>query len=298
MMKILITGSNGLLGQHLVKLLLEKKFSVTALGKGPDRLSFSTDPLYKYVEADITDPFTMNKMMLEEIPDIIVHAAAMTQVDICEQEKEKCIDVNVNGTKIISSLAEKNKSFLIYISTDFVFDGEKGNYKEDDAMKPVNFYGETKVSAEKIVAGSKTDHAIVRTCLVYGNVLQGTRSNIISWVKEKLERNEKIKVVDDQVRTPTYIDDLVNGILLLIEKKATGIFHISGEEVVTPYEMATRSADFFGLNKELIERVNASTFSQPAIRPLKTGFDIGKAKRFLGYQPISFKEALGKMYNR
>src|SRR5579871_3889333 len=192
-MKILVTGSNGLLGQHLVKLLLEKEYHVIALGKGVDRLSFSPNPLYKYVDADITDANAIENLMADETPDIIIHAAAMTQVDICEQEKEKCYDINVNGTKIITTLAEKNKIFLIFISTDFVFDGEKGNYKEEDELKPVNFYGSTKMDAEKIILDSETTYSIIRTCLVYGNVLQGTRSNIISWVKEKLEKREKIK---------------------------------------------------------------------------------------------------------
>ncbi|MBS1933041.1 MAG: dTDP-4-dehydrorhamnose reductase [Bacteroidetes bacterium] len=297
-MKILVTGSNGLLGQHLVKLLLEKGYHVIASGKGGDRLSFSPDPLYKYVEADITDLISMEKLINGQLPDVIIHAGAMTQVDICEQEHEKCYDVNVNATKMIAALAERNKSFLIYISTDFVFDGEEGNYREDDEMNPVNFYGVTKAEAEKIVARVNIPYAIARTCLVYGNILQGTRSNIISWVKEKLEKKEKIKVVDDQVRTPTYIEDLANGIVLIIQKKATGIFHISGEEILTPYEMAMQSADFFGLDKDLIERVNASIFSQPAKRPMKTGFNINKAKAVLNYQPGSFKEGLQKMFKK
>jgi dTDP-4-dehydrorhamnose reductase len=137
--------------------------------------------------------------------------------------------------------------------------------------------------------------AIVRTVLVYGDILAGTRSNIVSWVKQNLTAGKPIKVVNDQVRTPNYVQDLVNGLLLVAEKNATGIFHISGQEVLTPYDMALAVANYMQLDKNLMTQVNASTFTQPAQRPLKTGFVIDKAKSQLGFRPISFKQGLQKM---
>src|SRR5690606_38796644 len=158
--------------------------------------------------------------------------------------------------------------------TDFVFDGKEGPYKEDDVPAPVNYYGESKLAAEEIIQQGNAHWAIVRTVLVYGNILAGTRSNVVTWVKDNLEQWKNIKVVDDQVRTPTYVEDLSKSILLIIQHNAEGIYHISGKEVLTPYQMAVQVADYFSLDKSLMEKVNAATFSQPARRPLKTGFVI------------------------
>jgi dTDP-4-dehydrorhamnose reductase len=296
-MKILITGANGLLGQHLVKLLLQKKYSVLACGKGLSRLDFKSNELFAYIDADITDEHAMEQLMEKGKPEIVIHAAAMTQVDECEKKPEQTSDVNVRGTANIILYAEKYSSFIIYISTDFVFDGEKGNYKEDDELKPVNWYGFTKVQAESLIETCDMPWAIVRTCLVYGNSLRGTRNNIITWVKNNLENKKSIKVVDDQIRTPTYVEDLAKGILLIAEKKARGIFHISGKDILTPYQMAVKTAEFFNLDKNLIEKVNASVFTQPAKRPPRTGFSIDKANNELGFEPISFEEGLAKMFN-
>ena len=136
--------------------------------------------------------------------------------------------------------------------------------------------------------------AIVRTCLVYGGKTEGGRDNIITWVKEKLTAGEKIKVVDDQWRTPTYIGDLAKGIMCITEKKAPGIFHISGKDLLTPYQMAIETARYLKLDETLIEKVNADTFTQSAKRPAKTGFVIDKAIRELNYEPLSFIDGIKK----
>ncbi len=297
LMKVLVTGANGLLGQHLVKLLLEKNHCVIATGKGPSRLLFAESALYQYHDIDITNKTALFEFAAGEKPDTFIHTAAMTQVDACELNREGCFAVNVSGTKHVMHVAEMHSRFFIHVSTDFVFNGEKGNYKEEDEMSPVNYYGATKLQAERLVYDCKIPWAIVRTCLVYGLSPDGTRSNIISWVKGKLEKKEKIKVVDDQIRTPTYVEDLAKGIILVMEKKAEGIFHISGKDILTPYAMALQTADFFSLDKNLIEKVTAETFSQTAKRPQKTGFIIDKARKELGYEPMSFQEGLKKMYH-
>ena len=294
--RLLITGSNGLLGQHLIKMLIETtSHQVIATGRGVNRLPFTLSNNYQYFSLDITDGIAVNNFLNEYKPDVIIHAAAMTQPDPCELNEIACWDVNVTATRFLVTAAESINARFIYISTDFVFDGLNGPYKETDETGPVNYYGSSKLAAEKSVMESKLQWAIVRTVLVYGNILVGSRSNIISWVKENLEKHQRIKVVTDQWRTPTYVEDLARGILLVIEKNATGIFHISGEERMSPYDMAVSTADYLHLDKSLMTEVNADTFTQPAKRPLRTGFIIDKAKKELGYQPITFNEALKKM---
>lgn len=294
-MKILITGANGLLGQHLIKVLLEKNYQVFATGKGEHRLAFTQNERYSYHEMDIADGNSVSKVMSSVQPEVVVHAAAMTQVDNCELNPQQCERTNVQGTANVLMESELNCRHFIYISTDFVFDGEKGNYAEDDDLKPISYYGFTKMQAEAIVQTSEIAWSIVRTCLVYGNVLQGTRSNIISWVRDNLQQGKNIRVVSDQFRTPTYVEDLAKGILLIIEKKAEGIYHLSGNDLLTPYDMALQTADLLHLDKNKIEKVDASTFTQPGKRPLKTGFRIEKARQDLGYEPISFKEGLQRI---
>ena len=295
-MKILLTGSNGLLGQHTIKLLLETTtHEIIATSRGENRLPFTSSERYKYFSLDITDGIAVNDFILLSRPHVIIHAAAMTQPDLCEENEVECWNVNVTATRFLTDAAEKVNARFIYISTDFVFDGLHGPYKETDGPNPVNYYGSSKLAAEKSVMTSKLKWAIVRTVLVYGNILVGNRSNIISWVKENLESNHPIKVVSDQWRTPTYVEDLAKGILLVLEKNATGIYHISGEEGLSPYDMAVATADYLHLDKSLMTKVNADTFIQPARRPLRTGFIIDKAKQELGYQPISFNESLKKL---
>ena len=296
-MKVLITGANGLLGQHLTKLLLEKGYTVTATGKGEARMHLEGwGERYAYHTLDITDAIDVQTVMSAVQPEVVVHAAAMTQVDECELHSEQCERINVTGTSQVLVDAEVYSKHFIYVSTDFVFDGEAGNYKEEDELKPVSYYGFTKMQAEAITETSTIPWAIVRTCLVYGNTLQGTRRNIITWVKDSLEQGNAIKVVADQWRTPTYVEDLAQGIALIIEKNATGIYHISGKDLLTPYDMALQTADLFDLDKSRIEKVDAATFSQPGRRPPKTGFVIEKARKELNYEPLSFGEGLKKMF--
>jgi dTDP-4-dehydrorhamnose reductase len=294
-LKVLITGANGLLGQHLTKLLIEKNYQVVATSRGESRLPFQPSDNYTYHSMDIANAFDTYAVMNREKPDVVVHAAAMTQVDDCELQPEQCERINVQGTAQILTDAETFSSHFIYISTDFVFDGEQGNYKEEDDTLPISLYGFSKLQAESMVQTSTIPFAIVRTCLVYGNLLKGTRSNIVSWVKESLEQGKTIQVVIDHVRTPTYVEDLAKGIALIIEKKATGIYHISGKDWLTPYDIALKTAAKYNLDAGKIVKVDAATFKQPGRRPLKTGFVIEKARKELSFEPMSFDEGLALM---
>ena len=296
-MKILITGANGFLGYYITEKFLQKNYTVIATGKGECRLPYHHYPNFIYVEMDFTDPYSIHDVFEKYEPEVVVHGGAISKVDECEQNQWLAYTTNTEATVSLLINAEEYKSFFVFVSTDFIFDGEKGMYKEDDEAKPVNFYGRTKLDAEEAVKEYKYDWAIVRTVLVYGKPQAG-RGNILSVVKEKLEKGESYNVVDDQVRTPTYVGDLADGIIAVMEKRAKGVYHISGEEVMTPYQMACKAAEYLGLDTSLIHKVTQANFSQPAKRPLRTGFVIDKAKRVLGYQPISFQEGLKRTFNQ
>lgn len=295
-MKILITGANGLLGQHLIRQLLNKNYIIIATSKGASRLPFTENDNYSYHELDVTDGPHVNLFINRERPDIIIHAAAMTQVDECETNKIDCWNINVTATRFLIDAAQEIKCRFIYISTDFVFDGLHGPYTEDAQPNPVNYYGSSKWGAEKAVEESGLSWAIIRTVLVTGNPLNGTRYNIVTWVKEKLQNGERVRMVDDQYRTPTFIDDLVHGVMLVIEKNATGIFHISGKDSLTPYAIALETARLLQLDESLIQKAASADFPDAPVRPPSTNFNINKAERELGYQPHSFMEGLRKMF--
>ncbi len=295
-MNVLVTGANGFLGYYLIERLLEQDFNVIATGKGACRLPFTDHRGFVYTEMDITDPYAVHDVFQKYGPSIVIHAGAMTKPDECELNQMQAYIVNVEGTVTVLLNAAENKSYFIFLSTDFIFDGEKGMYKEMDTPNPVNYYGKTKLEAEDAVKEYEHDWVIVRTVLVYGRPIL-SRSNILTIVKEKLEKGETYNVLDDQVRTPTYVEDLATGILQLIEKRAKGIYHLSGKDVLTPYQMACKAAEHLGLDMQFIRRATAADFSQPARRPLLTGLDISKARSELGFEPISFDDGLKKMFS-
>lgn len=291
-MKILITGANGLLGQKLVSLLAPKKeINVIATARGKSRLS-SEYGSFLYESMDIANREEVIQVVSLHKPDVIINTAAMTNVDECEKEKQACMQLNVEAVKFLVEAAERTSAFLLHLSTDFIFSGEEGPYDEEGIPAPVNFYGESKLLGEQVVMESNIKWAIARTVLVYGIVPDMSRSNIILWVKGSLEAQKHIQVVDDQWRTPTLAEDLAMGCYLIAKQQAEGIFNISGSDMLTPYEMAMKTADFFGLDKSLITRTDSTKFTQPAKRPPKTGFIIEKAKSSLGYQPHSFDEGI------
>lgn len=294
MQKVLITGANGFLGFYLVKELLDKQIQILATGKGPSRLPFQSAYLH-YETLDFTDETEAGNIINQFQPGIVVHCGAMSKPDECEQNREAAFLTNVSATIYLLRHAAVNKCFFIFLSTDFVFDGTKGMYSEEDVTGPVNYYGKTKLLAEEEVKHYPFGYAIVRTILVYGKTFLN-RQNLVTNTAQSLKKNEKLKIFNDQVRTPTFVEDLASAIVTIIEKKATGIFHISGEDVLTPYEIAVETARYQNLDETLITPVNEDEFLQPARRPLRTGFNISKAKKILNYQPTSFKEGLKKTF--
>ena len=295
-MRILITGANGFVGNNLVRQLLKDNFQIIATGRGENRLNIQADFRFQYCQLDFTDKIQVQQVIDQYQPDCIVHAGAMSRPDECEENKEKAFSINVSGTENLLQASEKRKPFFIFLSTDFIFSGNKLLLKEEEESGPVNYYGETKVLAESLVQQFQGEYAIIRTILVYGKPLSG-RSNILTVVKEKLEKGEAYHVYGDQIRTPTYIDDLVNALVTVIKNRATGVFHIGGKDLLTPFQMAEKVAAYFGLDRSLLIKETRASFSQPALRPLLTGFDISKAKQELNYEPISFEEGLKKTFS-
>ncbi len=288
-MRILLTGANGLLGQKLVRHIHKNSnHDFLATGRGKKRFKYPAG----YQELDISNLKNVEDVFNDFKPDAVIHTAAMTNVDECELNKENCFLSNVTSVKILVEVAEKLNSFFLYLSTDFIFDGNTGMLDEDQQASPVNYYGETKLEAERIVMNSKIPWAIARTVLVYGIVEDMSRSNIILWVKNSLQEGKKINVVDDQWRTPTLAEDLADGCFRIVDQKQTGIFNISGKDYLTPYQMALKTADYFGLDKSLIQKTDSTIFTQPAKRPMRTGFDISKARTVLGYHPQSFEKGI------
>ena len=293
--KILITGANGLLGQKIVKeILIEGKYVAIATGRGVCRLPNEWGG-YIYEEMDITKLKDVLDVFKTYAPDYVIHAASMTDVDRCEVNRHACFEENVTATINILKGCTLSKSHFIFLSTDFIFDGKNGPYDEFGKPNPLNYYGKTKIDTEEIVQDYKYNWSIVRTNLVHGIAHDMSRSNIILWVKKGLEQKKELNLVDDQFRTPTLAEDLANGCLLIIEKNATGVFNISGDELLTPYDMAILTANYFGLNATGIKKTDSSNFTQVALRPLKTGLVISKAKEVLGFKPKTFKEGIAIM---
>ena len=291
--RVLITGSNGLLGQKLIALLLPMPdVEVIATARGSNRMSAHFPGLTKYSPLDISNRSEVLDVIGRYKPDHVIHAAAMTNVDQCETEREMCWQINVEGTRHIIEACTVHNAHLVHVSTDFIFDGSSGPYKETALPCPVNFYGESKVAAEKLVQESALKWAIARTVLVYGTLHDGSRSNIVLWVKNSLEEGKSLKLVNDQLRSPTLAEDLAMGCWLIAKNNATGIYNISGKDLLTPYEMAIKVAEVFDLDKTLIEKTDSTQFKQPARRPARTGFILTKAQTELGYAPHSFKEGI------
>jgi dTDP-4-dehydrorhamnose reductase len=291
MKTVLVTGSNGLLGQKITEnILLNKQFNLVATSKGPNR--YPDQDGYLYAEMDILDPGQVRNVVSKYKPDVIIHTAAMTNVDTCEQQKELAYALNVGAVKTLIAVCETLNIQLIHLSTDFIFDGEAGPYEETAKPAPLSFYGKTKVEAEEILQKSHCKWAIVRTILVYGIVKDKSRSNIVLWAKNALEKGEPLNIVNDQWRMPTLAEDLAEACLKVVEKEATGIYHISGKDMMSISELVGRVADHYHLDKSYINEVSSTTLAQSAGRPKRTGFILDKAMRDLDYKPHSFEAGM------
>ncbi len=294
--KVIVIGSNGLLGQTLVnKLYKHSKYQLYAMASGENRNSKVA--ALNYFEIAITD-FKSIKLQLNLIkPDFIINALAMTNVDACEVEQTQCDVVNVSFVEQLARISFELGTHLIHVSTDFIFDGVDGMYRENDTPNPINYYGLSKLKSEKVIQKILIKYTILRTILVYGKVANMKSRNIVLWVKESLENKTLIRIVNDQFRMPTYAGSIADACVLAMEKQATGVYHISGNEYLSIYDLAVQIADFYNLPKELIQSIATSELSQKALRPPKTGFDLTKAIDELGFKPLNFAEGLAQFQN-
>ena len=291
MKKILITGANGLLGQKLVS-LLSKNDNVMLLATARGECRFSIPENVSYQNLDITNAEDCKSLMDQFQPDALIHAAAMTQVDACETERELCDSINVTGVQnLIQAIGDRNIHF-VHISTDFIYQGDEEEYFEDSKVNPLSYYGESKWKSEQLFEKVKFPYSILRTVLVYGVLEDLSRSNIVLWAKGALEKGQEINVVDDQFRCPTLAEDLALACLQVVEQKSTGVYHISGKDFLSILELVFEIANYWNLDKSLVNSIKTSSLNQTAKRPAKTKLNINKAIQQFNYQPKSFREGL------
>jgi dTDP-4-dehydrorhamnose reductase len=291
MKTILVTGSNGLLGQKIIYALRNRSdVRCIATSKGANRMLAKDG--YVYEEMDITNPDQLKEVFSKWKPDAVINTAAMTNVDACESKRGECISLNVDAVASLIGLCEEYKTQLVHLSTDFVFDGSAGPYMEDDKPNPQSFYAQSKYDAELLIQKSKIKWAVLRTIIIYGVVDDNSRSNVVLWAKNALEKKQTITVINDQFRSPTLAEDLADACINAALKNAEGIYHVSGRETMCILDMVKIVADYFHLDLSFIKPVSSAELKQPAKRPPVTGFIITKAMRDLDFHPHTFMEGL------
>ena len=289
-MIVLVTGSNGLLGQKILENLRTNDYTIIATSKGKNRVKQGNYCTYESL--DITQEKEVNRILNLYSPDVVFNTAAMTNVDLCENERAMCDKLNIHAVGLLANSCLKIDAHLIHISTDFVFDGKDGPYSENDIPNPLSYYGKSKYKSETLLNNHLCKSSILRTIVLFGIAENLTKNNIVLWAKDQLENSNKINIIDDEFRAPTLAEDLAEACVLVAKKKAFGVFHICGKDLMSIYEMVVAIANFYNFDVNLINRISATKLNQKAKRPPKTGFILDKAINKLGYNPHSFKECL------
>lgn len=274
-MKVFITGICGLLGQKLTHTLAQDIYDVA----GCDLYDQTLIPHlpHQYYQVDLRQKeFTLNVIKAFH-PDVIVHTAAMTDVDGCELNREACWQSNVVATHNVVSAAQKVNARLIFISTDYVFNGRSGPYREEDPPDPINYYGRSKLAAENLVRGSGLDHAIIRTIVLYGYG-RNARASFVTWLLNRLRNGQSVRIVNDQWGNTTLAEDLAMAIERVILLGKGGLYNVGGRGYQTRYEFALTAAQVFGLDPSLITPISTAELGQSAPRPLRSGLVIDKAE--------------------
>lgn len=289
-LRVLVIGSNGLLGQKVAELLVRGSPSTVFLA------SLETKPIVpldttEYTQVDITQRKEVKDLVGSLEPDVIVNCAAMTNVDACEHERELAWRINVGAVEHLIEAARKNNAKIVHVSSDYIFDGKLGPYAEDDRPEPVSYYGKTKLASENALRTSGLDHIIARTMVLYGYA-PGVKPNFALWLIESLEKKSAVRVVDDQLGNPTLVDDLAYGLVRAIELGRSGIFNIAGRDIVSRFDFARTLAKVFGFDAALISPVKTAQLRQPAPRPLKSGLITLKAEVELGFKPSTVEDGL------
>jgi len=286
-MRVFITGGSGLLGSKVAEIALERGYEVYS-GYNSHKPEFG-EP----IKLDLTDSDSIIRAIKDVKPNAIVHSAALTDVDKCEVEKELAYKINVEGTKIIAEMARRGV-FMVYVSTDYVFDGNNGMYKEEDETNPINYYGYTKLLGERFCR----DFCIARPCVIYGSKPASGKINFALWLINKLEKSEEVKIITDQWITPTLNTNLAEMVLECVERELKGIYHLAGATRVSRFEFAKEIAKTFGLDENLIKPAKMSDMNWIAKRPRDSSLDVSKAMKSLKEKPYDLKKALKVLKGR
>ncbi len=290
MIKILLTGSNGFLGQHIAKLANPNKH-IHLTGWSENRSIHDYCDDFQQVNLLSVD---ISAQMVEKF-DVVIHTAALSQVDYCETHRNEAFRVNIEASRQLAEACLHTGTRLIHISSDFVFPGKDKLVTENDKTDPVNYYGRTKEMAELHIQNICPKSTIIRPVLIFGPTIAGTRSNLVLWVKKSLAAKQNINVTTDHFRTATYVKDLAAMTLQVAQSPNKGIYHTCGADYLSVYEMALKVAEAFHLDQNLITPVHSSSFTAQAPRPACTSFSAKKAIRDFGFKSRSFEEALSEM---
>lgn len=293
-MKTLIIGANGFTGRRILQSLSRQgAYELTGCSLHEDILPGNN---YRFVQADMNNHPAIDRLIAEIRPDVVINGSALSVPDYCESHHEEAYAANVLAVENIARCCEKAGSRFIHLSTDFVFDGKKAElYTETDTPAPVNYYGISKYQGEQAVAANCSNYANVRVVVVYGKALPGQHGNILQLVKNRLQAGQEIRVVSDQYRTPTWVQDIADGVEKLMHISQNGIWHICGDECLSIADIAYRVADYFKLDRSLIVPVTTEEMNEATLRPRFSGLSIEKAKRILGYAPHSLEEGMAEM---
>lgn len=296
MKRILVVGSNGLLGQKITTLFSKSKY-YDILNVSVEEKTFLDEKDLPYQQLDITKRSSVLKFIDTFQPDVIINTAAVTNVDLCETDRALAWKVNVSGVENLVYGAKMVGAKVIHFSSDYVFDGTNGPYSESDTPNPISYYGRTKLASENILKLSGIPHVIIRTMILYG-IANQVKDNFALWLANSLSENKQIRVVDDQIGNPTLVDDLAFAVLKIVEYDRSGLFHITGSELVSRYGFALALAKKFKFNKDLITPIKTSILKQPAPRPLKSGLIILKAETDLNIKMSNVENGLTVFENQ
>jgi len=287
--KILLTGANGLLGQKTTEIFARESEHELFLS---DIQQKAEEPRkYKYFPLDITNKEAVKETTKRLKPDIIINAAAYTNVDGCETDRALSWKINVDAVKNLIIASRTSSAKIIHISSDYIFDGKTGNYDENSTPNPKSFYGREKLASENALIASGVDYCIIRTMIIYGN---GTnvKLNFALWLIDQLSNDKPVTIVDDQYGQPTMVDDLGLALLRIVERNRSGIYNVCGSEYINRYEFARKLADIFELDSKLIIPIKTKELNQSAERPMNSSFILLKAQTELGIKPLNVDEGL------
>jgi len=283
-MKFLVTGSAGLVGQQVVN-------DLTAKGDKVYSTYHDTKPqLGIPIQMDLNSQDKIKENIEKVNPDAIIHLAAITDVDFCETNQTLAMKINAQATEIISKQAAKIKAFFIYVSTDYVFDGNKGMKKESDSTNPVDFYGKSKLEGEKSVMNLASSWCIARTSTPFG--IHQTKKSFPVWVVQNLQNNKEINVLVDQFTSPTYVPNLSRMLIEIAKRQIVGVIHVAGATRISRYEMAELISDRLNLNKKLLRPTNIADMKWKAKRPMDSSLDVTNAISILNEKPFIIEQGL------